>query len=236
MREKAPLWNDAEIKERILHHDGNLIVFNKPYDWPTSGHNLTDEDCVQFHLIRYLRECGLITPTAKHPQGMAWAIHQLDADTSGLVLFTTERKAVNDYHQLLTSPETEKTYLAIVSGQPSWNTITETTPLGIRPDGSRGPLTEAEGGQSTHTDFTVIERHGDFSVLKVRLHTGRTHQIRLHLAELGHSLLGEEWYSSPPCTRHFRQALHAYSLSLPDIPVAPIPDDLRSFISDTALS
>lgn len=231
MREKAPLWEQDEIKRRIIHHRGNLLAFDKPYDWPTSGHHLEDEDCVQFQLIRHLRGTGSITPTLKHPHGMVWAIHQLDADTSGLLLFTTEKKAVHHYHKLLTAPETEKTYLAIIAGNPEWDTVTVRTPLGLRADHSRGPLSIAEGGRSAHTEFTVQERHRAHTVLRVRIHTGRTHQIRLHLAELGFPLLGEEWYSTPPCKRHFRQALHAYKIALPHLPTAAIPEDLSGFVS-----
>jgi len=232
VRKKAPLWDNDEIERRILHEGDDLIVFNKPYDWPTSGHNLDDMDCVQYHLIRYLREKGTITPTAKYPIGMVWAVHQLDADTTGLLLFATQKSSVHKYHHLLTHPNTEKYYIAVVRGRPEWNTIIETNPIGKRADGSRGVLTELEGGQSARTEFTVLERHHNHSVLKVRLHTGRTHQIRIHLSILRHPLLGEERYTPEPCQRHFRQALHAYSISIPNVPSAPIPEDLINLYSE----
>lgn len=230
MRSKAPLWDNDEVGRRILYHCDDLIVFNKPYDWPTSGHDLYDEDCVQFHLIRYLRENRIINPTPKHPSGMVWAIHQLDADTSGALLFSANKKSVHHYHQLLTATTTEKKYLAIVAGTPDWDSVTETTALGRHPDGSRGALAEADGGKYAHTEFTVLERYENYSVLRVRLITGRTHQIRIHLSLLGHPLLGEEWYAPQPCERHFRQALHAYSLSIPNLPQAPIPEDFSPFL------
>jgi len=229
-RTKAPLWDLTEIENRILAHKDDLIVFNKPYDWPTSGHHLEDDDCVQYHLISYLLEKGIISPTQKHPRGMVWAIHQLDADTSGLLLFTTDKKKVKHYHDLLVHAETEKHYLAIISGSPSWDHHTEEAPVGKFPNGNRGILPLEEGGLSSRTDFTVIDRHPNHTVLKVLLHTGRTHQIRIHLQHLGHPLLGEEWYAPKPCRQHYRQALHAQSISITDIPSCPIASDLKTLL------
>ena len=234
-RTKSPLWESSEIEKRILLHRDDLIVFNKPYDWPTSGHNLEDDDCVQYHLINYLREKGLITPTTKHPRGMVWAVHQLDADTTGLLLFTTNKKRVHHYHTQLASPETEKRYLAIVSGSPTWEQHTETTSIGKFSDGTRGALSETAGGQSARTDFTVLERHPSHTVLSARLHTGRTHQIRLHLQIMKHPLLGEEWYAPTPCKKHFRQALHAHAITSFKIPLAPTEEDLKQFLKTEPL-
>lgn len=228
MRIKAPLWDTQEIAQRILWQADDLIAFNKPYDWPTSGRTLNDDDCVQFHLINYLRQQGLIKPTAKHPRGMVWAVHQLDADTSGLLLFTTEKKAVHHYHQLLTSPDTEKRYLAIVAGTPDWECHSETAPMGLRTDKSRGLMPLADGGKPAHTDFQLKSLYENHSVLGVRLHTGRTHQIRIHLHHMGFPLLGEEWYGTNKL--HFRQALHAHSISIPGIPDAPVANDLLHFL------
>jgi len=230
MRTKAPLWELSEIESRLLLHSDGLIVFNKPYDWPTSGYNLEDEDCVQFHLITYLQGKGLIFPSQKHPRGMAWAVHQLDADTSGLLLFTTDKKRVHHYHTLLGDPATEKHYLAIVNGSPNWDYHIEESAVGKFPNENRGILAQSKGGLSARTEFTVTKRHLDHTVLKVRLLTGRTHQIRIHLQHLGHPLLGEEWYAPSPCKRHFRQALHAQSLSLDNIPEAPVPEDMKRFL------
>jgi len=233
MRTKAPLWLATEVQQRILYWQDDLIVFNKPYDWPTSGHTLADEDCVQFHLIAYLASLGHPAPTPKFPAGMVWAVHQLDADTSGLLLLTTSRKKVSQYHQLLTAPETAKHYLAVVTGAPSWQHHSCTTPLGKLASGSHGPLPVELGGRTARTDFTVMQREADRTLLAVRLHTGRTHQIRLHLAELGHPLLGEDWYTQTPGAGHYRQALHACTIEtpqLPQLPHIPLPDDLRGLL------
>jgi 23S rRNA pseudouridine1911/1915/1917 synthase len=87
----------------------------------------------------------------------------------------------------------------------------------------------------------VLDAAGGFSVLQIRLETGRTHQIRIHLAAIGHPLLGEAWYRSPRCSRHGRQALHAFGLSFadpgpPQHLVAPLPQDLLDLAARLGLA
>lgn len=210
MRTKAPLWDSSEIEKRILHFEDGLLVFEKPYDWPTSGHTLEDDDCVQYHLIEYLRNKGTIQPTAKHPKGMVWTVHQLDADTSGLCVFVTEKRLVKRTHDAITHPSSKKVYLALVNGHTEWHEHTETSPIGKTSENNRGVLALEDGGQTAHSEFKVLEQNEDFSLLQIRIKTGRTHQIRIHLQHLGHPLLGELWYRHEPCPLHFRQALHAH--------------------------
>tara|TARA_B110000467_G_C18248787_1_gene439084 strand:- start:274 stop:630 length:357 start_codon:yes stop_codon:yes gene_type:complete len=98
-----------------------------------------------------------------------------------------------------------------------------------------GNLGVHSSGKTARTAFEVLDRNNGYSLLRARLFTGRTHQILVHLAHIGHSLVGEEWYRSPPCTLHPRQALHAYRLRLPKNPLltekvyeAPMPADLQA--------
>ncbi len=242
-REKAPLWESSEISSRILHQTDELIAFDKPYDWPTSGYTLDDDDCVQYHLMNYLREQNELTCTTKYPNGMLWAVHQLDADTSGVLLFARSKGACRRYHRQLSSPQTCKTYLAVIHGAPSWSTHDEQSSLGKLAENRRGVLPLAEGGQSAHTQFTVLAREERFTLVSAQIFTGRTHQIRLHLSHLGHPLVGEEWYCTPPCTQHERQALHAARISIHDpftdtplILESPLPTDLTRLIQERNLT
>ena len=225
-RVKAPLWEHQEIESRILYQDDELLAFNKPYDWPTSGYTLNDDDCVQFHLINYLRESGTISPTSKYPRGMAWAVHQLDADTSGLLLFALSKRATKRAHRALTASGTTKTYNAYVQGAVPWDHHIESSPMGVNSEGIRDILSLSDGGKDAKTEFHTIARTPQSSALRIQLHTGRTHQIRIHLSYLGHPLIGEEWYT--PCPLHSRQALHAAEIHSPDLPtlLAPLPPDL----------
>jgi len=214
------------IEPHILSKTSDLYVLNKPPGWPTTGRNLADDDCIQFHLMR-------------HHGGMVWALHQLDADTSGLCFFTPHHAWVQPIKVLWSQPDTYKDYMAIVHGAPAWESIEVDQPIGKN---ERGSLRVHSLGKNARTEFQVLDRSDGYSLLRARLFTGRTHQIRIHLAHLGHSLVGEEWYRSPPCTRHPRQALHAYRLSLPENPLlpqnvyeAPGPEDLRALAKQLGL-
>ena len=215
-----------DIAPHIIAQHGDLIVLNKPHDWPTTGRSLADDDCLQYHLIQHFGQ-------------RVWAIHQLDADTSGLCLFSLSKQLVTELQALWGDPETLKRYLCIVKGEPAWNTIDERSPIGKVSQRSLGVTAE---GKSAHTRFQVLHRHHGYALLGARLFTGRTHQIRIHLAHLGHPLLGEEWYTDPPCTLHPRQALHATCIQFPNTaPLskisfhAPLAADLRQLTTTLGL-
>lgn len=207
------------IAPHILSEKPGLYVLNKPPGWPTTGRNLADHDCIQFHLMR-------------HHGGMVWALHQLDADTSGLCFFTTNKNWVQPIKDLWSQASTSKDYIALVHGVPDWASTEVVQPIG---KDELGNLGVHSSGKTARTAFEVLDRNNGYSLLRARLFTGRTHQIRGHLAHIGHSLVGEEWYRSPPCTLHPRQALHAYRLRLPKNPLltekvyeAPMPADLQA--------
>lgn len=187
-----------DIASRILYQGEGLLVVNKPYGIPTSGRALEDDDALQYWLMH-------------HHQQMVWAVHQLDADTSGINLFVTERRLVSTMQQSLR--QASKRYYAVVHGQPSWQQHHCTAPIGYVNERSLGVCAQ---GKSADSRFHVVASHQGYSLIEASIRTGRTHQIRIHLAHLGHPLVGEEWYKTPACTLHPRQALHAHRLTLAD--------------------
>ena len=208
------------IGPHILATYPTLYVINKPFAWPTSGHSLDDSDSIQYHLIQ-------------HNDGMVWALQQLDADTSGVCLFAREKKIVKQVQGLWHHPETEKRYFAIVHGTIEADSFDIRKPVGKIAPNCHGVTPD---GKDAHTHVEVVDRHGGLTVLRVRIFTGRTHQIRIHLAHIGHPLVGEEWYGPSPCQLHPRQALHAYQIRFPENDVlprrtftAPVAPDLMSF-------
>lgn len=212
-----------DLEERIIFESDELLVLNKPFDIPTSGKTLSDDDSVQYWL--------------QQRQGrMIWALHQLDADTTGVNIFVKNKKLVKIYKDLLTLPTSCKEYLVIIHGTPEWNIIEERSKIGYIDEKSLGV---SNSGKSAHSVFEVIYRGDKYTLIKARIFTGRTHQIRIHLTHLGHPLVGEEWYCKPPCTLHIRQALHAWKLTFDSTPIqsfiAPLPKDFFDLAKKLAI-
>jgi len=203
------LLSQQDLAQRILLDEDGVVVVDKPFDLPSTGRQLDDPDSLQYALIE------------RHG-AMVWAVHQLDADTTGVNVFVTQRPLVKRWQSRLRFPAAEKTYLAVVHG---------------RVAGAEFLVDADIDGRSAITRVHRIDQTDAASLVRVVIETGRTHQIRIHLQRVGHPLLGERWYRQPRCTRHPRQALHARSISLPHTTLtAPIPADLRALVERLGLA
>lgn len=207
-----------ELEARVLFEEGGLLAVDKWPRLPTSGRKLDDPDCLQFRLM-------------ERQGGMVWAVHQLDADTSGVNLFTTRKELVEPLKRAME----EKRYRALVRGVPGWDEVVCEAPIG---ELAPGQLGVSEKGRAARTRFVRGARcrgvEAPASELFVWLGTGRTHQVRIHASHLGHPLLGEEWYAETSCELHHRQALHAERLVLGGsfgVTIeAPLPEDLAQLL------
>ena len=194
--EQAPVF---DIPNRLLYQDDHLLVMNKPPHLPSTGNQLDDPDSFHYWVMTWQKK-------------YVWSIHQLDADTTGLLLFTYHKKKVHLLNQLLSHSHTTKRYLAIVNGHPPWSCIECDEKIGQRSDGSWGV---SSTGKESLSSFRVISYGEQSTLLEISIKTGRTHQIRIHLNFLGYPLLGEEWYIDTPCNRHPHQALHFSRFQFP---------------------
>lgn len=211
----------ADIRRRTLLDVDGWWAVDKPPFLPTVGRHLDDQDCLQYWVMETARR-------------MVWSAHQLDADTSGVCLFLRHRSLVPVAQARMAHPVGQKTYLAVVHGAPRQDVGRILAPLGPMPqDPTRQGVTET--GRPAATRYRVLQRTTQHAIVALRLETGRTHQIRLHLGHIGLCLVGEAWYRTPPCLVHPRQALHAWAVrfsdgKMPSRIVAPVPDDLRGLI------
>ena len=174
---------------RIVHEDGDLIVIEKPEGISTVPFE-RKESGTALDLIREAwRRKG-----RKGAHAALFAVHRLDKETSGLVCFAKTKRAERGLHVVFKQHQAERTYLAVAHGQVHAGRI-ESTLVPDRGDGLRGSARRPQQeGQHAVTHVQVVEALRGATLCRVRLETGRTHQIRIHLAERGHPLVGEPVY------------------------------------------
>jgi 23S rRNA-/tRNA-specific pseudouridylate synthase len=197
----------------ILLEEDEILAVDKPPGLPSTGRDLDDPECVQWRLQEQIG----------HP---VWAVHQLDKDTSGVLIFTRHKRWVQSWQKKLAAGS--KVYQAIVHGSPPWEKMVVDAPL-LR----KGKLMCVEPeGKPAKTTLTVRVRGSEHALIEARIHTGRTHQVRVHVAHLGHPLVGEKLYRDPPCELAPRHALHAWRVKAAGRTIeAPLPADLREMRS-----
>src|SRR2546423_3743921 len=193
----------------IVYEDPALLVVDKP-----AGVAVHGGSGVSFGVIESLR--------AARPQAKVLELaHRLDRDTSGLLMIAKKRSALIQLHRMLRDGEVNKLYVAVVKG--SWESkrheIRESLHKYVTAQGERR-VAVREGGQAAVTEVKPIKVGKHFSILQLRLLTGRTHQIRVHLAHAGHPVLGDDKYGDFALNRALakdgvkRLMLHAQKLGL----------------------
>lgn len=203
-------------KIEILKRAGDLIIVNKPSGMVTNGNPRSLEVRLQHEL--------------ENPQ--LCAVHRLDRDTSGCVMFAANDAAKQKMIPLFKEEKIVKIYRAIAVGR-----VADTLKT----------ITRDIDGESATTLVNVLDRNRDASYLELRIHTGRTHQIRRHLAVMRHPVLGDKDYAgeqrgNPLFRTVVRQMLHASRLILPDPKgegslrvSAPVPEDFQAVLKTLKL-
>jgi 23S rRNA pseudouridine1911/1915/1917 synthase len=177
------------------------------------------------------------------PPAPVRAVHRLDKETSGLVVFARTPEAESALGKQFRAHAVERSYLAVVRGRACEGRI-ESRLVRNRGDGRRGSTTEAGGGQHAVTHVRLVEALGEYSLVECRLETGRTHQVRIHLGEAGTPLCGERVYDRPPHGRPLpdasgfpRVALHAAVLGFEHPATgerllwrSPLPQDMADLV------
>jgi len=225
----------AEFK--IVHEDNHLLVIDKP-----AGVAVHGGSGVSYGVIEQLRAAR---PEAKFLE----LVHRLDRETSGLLLLAKKRSALTNLHDQMREGHTDKRYLTAVSG--NWVNKRQHVKLPLHkyttPDGERRVVVQA-GGMESHTVFSLLRKWEAFALLEAELKTGRTHQIRVHLASSGFPILGDEKYGDFALNKQLQKAtetrgalrrmfLHAYKITFthPDTGArmtlqAPLPAECDRFL------
>ena len=236
----------SDVRERlarpasfpILYEDDAIIAVDKPAGLAVHGGS-----GIAFGLIEQLRASR---PNAKFLE----LVHRLDRDTSGVLLIAKQRASLVALHKALREGRVDKRYLVLVKGK--WRDAKRQVELPltkfVTSDGERRVRVERDGGKTARTVFYLREvRAGSeptMTLLEAELHTGRTHQIRVHLTHLGFPLAGDDKYGDFSWNKTLsrqglkRMFLHAWKLAVAHptearelVLEAPLPDDLQSFLA-----
>ena len=163
-------------------------------------------------------------------------VNRLDMNTSGLVIVAKNAYAHHALSNDMSLDNVEKVYIAVVKGVVKKDSGTINLPI-FRPSEDSIKRVVDDKGQASITHYEVLERLNDATVLKLRLETGRTHQIRVHLSHIGYGIIGDELYGYVDENLINRQALHAYSLKFKQPRTkenlefkADLPEDMKNLI------
>ncbi|MDQ8036002.1 MAG: 23S rRNA pseudouridine(955/2504/2580) synthase RluC [Pedobacter sp.] len=208
------------LASRIVYEEGGLLVLNKPAGLAVHGGS-----GVSWGVVEAMK---LVRPESPFIE----LVHRLDRDTSGLLMLAEKRSVLRELHGYLREGRMEKVYIALLSGRLKGASHQVTAPLlkTNLPNGERIVRVSSEGKEAL-TDFRVIERIGNTTLVEARPKTGRTHQIRVHAQYLGHPLVGDEKYGDDRVNKAMRTShgagrlfLHATALR---IRLAGMTTDLR---------
>ena len=230
---------DEAAKERvdlpIIYEDEAMLVIDKPEGIAVHGGS-----GVSFGVIEALRR--------QRPQAKFLELaHRLDRETSGVLLVGKKRLALTALHDMFREhgAGADKRYLVLVKGR--WMNLAQHVKLPLHKyltDGGERRVSVDPQGKASHTIFRLLARWPDMSLLEAQLKTGRTHQIRVHLAHLGFPILGDEKYGDFSLNKNLkrdglkRMALHAWRMAFrhpltaaPLECIAPLPDSLGGYIA-----
>ncbi|MEP6943043.1 MAG: RluA family pseudouridine synthase [Betaproteobacteria bacterium] len=224
----AAAFTPQAIALRIVYEDDALIVVDKPAGLvvhPGSGNR---DRTMANALLHHAPE---LTTVAR-----AGIVHRLDKDTSGLLVVARTETAQTTLVRQLQARSVHREYLALVAGDIARGGRVD-APIGRHPV-KRTSMAVVVGGKAAVTHYEVRERLGDCTLLACRLETGRTHQIRVHLASIGHPLIGDPTYGRARGIAFGRQALHAWKLGLihpvsgePMQWESPMPEDFAALLA-----
>ena len=200
-----------DIPLDILYEDDDILVVNKPKGMvvhPSAGHSShTLVNALMFHCKDRLSGInGVLRPGI---------VHRIDMDTTGSLLVCKNDHAHQVLAEQLKEHSITRRYHAVVHGNLKEDTGTVSAPIGRHPTDRKKMSTRAVHARSAVTHYRVLERFGDYTYIECELETGRTHQIRVHMASIGHPILGDVVYGPARCPFRLQgQTLHAKTLGI----------------------
>jgi tRNA pseudouridine32 synthase / 23S rRNA pseudouridine746 synthase len=232
--------NEINLKEIILFEDDSLIVLNKPAGLLSIEDGYDNK---KINLRSALREF----------YGSIWAVHRLDKDTSGVIIFAKDAYSHRVLNNSFSNRETKKSYRSIINGLPIWDSYEIKLPLQVNGDRKHRTIVDLINGKPAYTQFNILNSRDAYSYLEICPKTGLTHQIRAHLSSIGFPILGDSLYCHYCEINYFENIyqsqklgsyfLHAYSLKffhpiskLPMLITASLPFSFNQMLDNLKLN
>lgn len=185
---------------KILYEDEHLLIVDKP-----AGLSVMPDG--------WQKDSDYLVKRLEGQFGKIFTVHRLDKITSGVMLFARDAETHRALNLQFENHEAQKTYHAIVEGNPKWEEKVARHPLRANVGHKHRTMVDDKNGKSSETRFRVIKRYEESALLEAKPMTGRTHQIRVHAYALGHPLVGDVLYGAQETHMVTRPMLHAHSLS-----------------------
>jgi len=208
LQTRLTLPANPNLPIQILWADDAVVVINKPSGIPSVALRHDETDTVANFLLAHFPDIATTSPRPLE----AGVVHRLDTATSGVLLAARTPQAYDRLREQFRNRTVEKQYLALVHGQLSQSGTRRSS---LTPTGRRGQCMHevpTGRGQEAHTVYVPVTQFADHTLVRVTIPTGVRHQIRVHLAALGHPIVGDVVYGNPK--EHERLCLHAERLSL----------------------
>ncbi|MFH1778500.1 MAG: RluA family pseudouridine synthase [Candidatus Omnitrophota bacterium] len=229
--EELPLsgLEPEDIPLNIIYEDDDIIVVNKPPGIASHpGPGITSGTLVN----ALLHHCKTLSAVDEARPGI---VHRLDKDTSGIMVIAKNNFSHAELAKQFKERTIKKRYIALVKGVVELDEGVVDLPIGRHPRLRQKMAVRYDSPKKAVTEYKVLKRFKDFTMVELNLKTGRTHQIRVHMAYLGHPILGDEKYGAKG--KFNRQALHSYALSFRHPRtganlefVAELPNDIKRLI------
>lgn len=216
------------LNNSICYEDRNIMVISKP-----SGMAVHGGSGLSWGVIDVVRKM--------RPGKSVDLVHRLDRETSGCLLLALDGDALRNLNDQVNNNEIDKRYLCLMDGRLSEAVVEVREPIGKTERSGERFMRIDPQGKPAHTTFRLLQNYGPCSFAEAQLHTGRTHQIRVHAAHLGMALIGDRKYATPTRQKHWKEKgarrlfLHAHQLKFRSLDgeeqlvSSRLPDDLKIF-------
>ena len=195
-----------EMKLDIVYEDNDIMIINKPSGVVVHPGNGNYKGTLVNGLMYYTNNLSDVNGEIR-----PGIVHRIDKDTSGLIIIAKNNKTHEILGDYFKNKSITRTYIALVKGEIGTNSGTIDAPIGRSDKDRKKMAVTAKNSKNAITHFTVLKRYKGYTLIKCKLDTGRTHQIRVHMAYIGHPVYNDPVYTNDKCS-DFGQFLHSYSM------------------------